>query len=164
MKKILITSIALLLMGGLAHAQSVGQSRVYSSCGGASYTAGQNAPVTQDTTGAACVPGGSSSSPSFIKPAPLTVVTLDVKTVTTGGTPVTAIAATHRTAGGILCNPQGATINMGINEIGTAAGTTSSGDTTFIVPGQCYNVSPAAGAVSVITSDSAHPFSGYGLQ
>lgn len=92
-----------------------------------------------------------------------TLVTLDVKTVTTGGTAVTALTAGHRNAGGLLCNPQGATINLGINEIGTAAGTTSSGDTTFIVPGQCYVVSPASTAVSVITSDSSHPFSGYGL-
>lgn len=92
-----------------------------------------------------------------------TLITLDIKTVTTGGTPVTAIIAGHRTAGGVLCNPQGTTINLGINEIGTAAGTTSSGDTTFIVPGQCYTVAPATTAVSVITSDSSHPFSGYGL-
>lgn len=92
-----------------------------------------------------------------------TLVTLDVKTVTTGGTAVTAISAGHRNAGGLLCNPQSATVNLGVNEIGTASGTTSSGDTTFIVPGQCYVVSPASTAVSVITSDSSHPFSGYGL-
>lgn len=102
--------------------------------------------------------------PTSTSPGARTLVTLDVKTVTTGGTAVTAIAIGNRTAGGLLCNPVGATINMGINEIGTAAGTTSSGDTTFIVPGQCYNVAPAASAVSVITSDSAHPFSGYGLK
>lgn len=96
-------------------------------------------------------------------PGQRTLVTLDIKTVTTGGTAVTAISAGHRTAGGLLCNPIGATINLGVNEIGAASGTTSSGDTTFVVPGQCYTVSPAATAVSVITSDSTHPFSGYGL-
>ena len=98
-----------------------------------------------------------------MSPAARTLVTLDVKTVTTGGTAVAALTAGHRTAGGILCNPQGATINLGVNEIGTAAGTTSSGDTTFIIPGQCYKVAPASTAVSVISSDSSHPFSGYGL-
>lgn len=93
-----------------------------------------------------------------------TLVTLSVKTVTTGGAAVTAIAVGGRTAGGWIQNPPSATINLCINEIGTATGTTSSGDTTCIVPGQSYNVAPAAGAVSVISSDSAHPFSGYSFQ
>ena len=117
---------------------------------GATTTGTQRVTLANDGTG-------------VISPAPRTLVTLDVKTVTTGGTAVTALSAGHRTAGGLLCNPQGATVNLGINEIGTASGTTSSGDTTFIVPGQCYIVSPASTAVSVITSDSSHPFSGYGL-
>lgn len=96
-------------------------------------------------------------------PAARTLVTLDIKTVTTGGTAVTAITAGHRTAGGFLYNPIGATINLCINEIGTASGTTSSGDLTCVQPGQGYKVTPASTAVSVITSDSSHPFSGYGL-
>ncbi len=94
----------------------------------------------------------------------VTLITLDVKTVTTGGTPVTALIAGHRTGGGWIQNPPTATVNLGINEIGTAAGTTSSGDTTFIIPGQTYQLSPSANAVSVISSDSAHAFSGYGFQ
>ena len=96
-------------------------------------------------------------------PAARTIITLDVKTVTTGGTAVTALTAGHRTAGGFLFNPINATINLCINEIGTATGTTSAGDTTCIAPGQNYVVTPASGAVSVISSDSSHPFSGYGL-
>lgn len=92
-----------------------------------------------------------------------TLVTLDVATVTTGGTAVTALTAGHRTAGGWLQNPPTATINLCINEIGTASGTTSAANTTCITPGQTYQLTPAAGAVSVITSDSAHPFSGLGL-
>jgi hypothetical protein len=99
-----------------------------------------------------------------ISPAQRTLVTLDVKTVTTGGTAVTALSSGHRTAGGWLQNPSGATINLCINEIGTATGTTSSGDTTCIAPGQSYALAPASSAVSVVSSDSAHPFSGYGLQ
>lgn len=97
-------------------------------------------------------------------PALRTLVTLDVKTVTTGGTAVTAIAAGNRTAGGFIQNPPSATVNLCINEIGAASGTTSSGDTTCIVPGQSYAVAPASTAVSVISSDSTHPFSGYGLK
>ncbi len=96
------------------------------------------------------------------KPASVTLVTLDVKTVTTGGTPVTALTSGHRTAGGWIKNPETATVNLGINEIGTAAGTSSDGNTTFIEPGGTYVLAPAAGAVSVISSDSAHPFSGMG--
>ena len=97
-------------------------------------------------------------------PAARTIVTLDVKTVTTGNAAVTALAAGNRTAGGFIQNPPTASINLCINEIGTASGTTSSGDTTCIVPGQGYVLTPAAGPVSVVTSDAAHPFSGYGLK
>jgi hypothetical protein len=96
--------------------------------------------------------------------AAVTEVTLDVKTVTTGGVAVTAIASGHRTEGGWIQNPPSATVNLCINTIGAASGTTSSGDTTCVVPGQTYVVSAGPGAVSVISSDSAHPFSGYGYQ
>lgn len=97
-------------------------------------------------------------------PGTRTIVTLDVKTVTTGGTAVTALTSGHKSAGGWIQNPSSATINLCINEISTATGTTSSGDTTCIIPGQTYNLVPSSGAVSVITSDSSHPFSGYGFQ
>lgn len=107
--------------------------------------------------------GGTPSAPSYEKPAPRTIVALDVATVTTGGTAVTALTAGHRSAGGFLLNPKAATIDLCINEQGTASGTTSAGALTCIVPGQSYNITPAAGAVSVVTSDNAHPFSGYGL-
>lgn len=96
-------------------------------------------------------------------PGARTYVTLDIKTVTTGGTAVNALSAGHHTAGGFLQNPRGATIDLCINEIGVATGTTSSGDTTCVPPGGSYNLASGSGAVSVITSDSAHPFSGYGL-
>lgn len=123
---------------------------------------------TSSTGAPIFVPAGSVSPavpcPVLISPAPRTLVTLDVKTVTTGGAAVVAIAPGHRTAGGFLKNPENATINLCINEIGTASGTTSSGDTTCILPGQSYGVSPATTGVSVVSSDSSHPFSGYGLQ
>ena len=98
------------------------------------------------------------------KPAPYTLVALDVATVTTGGTAVTALSAGHRTAGGWISNPATATQTLGINEITTASGTTSAGSTTFISPGQTYTLAPSANAVSVISSDSSHPFSGLGYQ
>lgn len=95
-------------------------------------------------------------------PGSRTIVPLDVATVTTGGTAVTALTAGHRSAGGFIQNP--GAVSLCINEIGTAAGTTSAGNTTCIAQGQTYNLSATTGAVSVISSDSAHPFSGYGLQ
>lgn len=97
-------------------------------------------------------------------PAAVTLTPLDAASVVTGGTAVTALAAGHRTAGGWIQNPSTATTNLGINEIGTASGTTSAGNTTFIIPGQTYQLAPSANAVSVIASDSGHAFSGYGFQ
>jgi hypothetical protein len=104
------------------------------------------------------------TNPMPNKPGQVTLVALDVATVTTGGTAVTALTAGHRTAGGWIQNPLTATVNLGINEIGTATGTTSAGSTTFIAPGQTYMLAPSGNAVSVISSDSAHAFSGYGWQ
>ena len=98
------------------------------------------------------------------KPFAYTLVALDIATVTTGGSPVIALSAGHRTAGGWISNPSTATVNLGINEIGPATGTTSAGSTTFIAPGQTYTLTPSGNAVSVVSSDSAHPFSGYGFQ
>lgn len=92
------------------------------------------------------------------------LVPLDVTTVTTGGTAVVALTQNHRSGGGWIQNPPSATVNLCINEVGTATGTTSSGNTTCIVPGQSYVLIPNAGPVSVISSDSSHPFSGYGIQ
>lgn len=90
---------------------------------------------------------------------------LDVATVTTGGTAVTALTAGHRSAGGWIYNPPSATVNLCINEVGTASGTTSAGNTTCIVPGQTYVLTASSNKpVSVVSADSAHPFSGYGLQ
>lgn len=90
---------------------------------------------------------------------------LDVATVTTGGSAVTALTAGHRSAGGWIYNPPTATVNLCINEVGTASGTTSAGNTTCIVPGQTYVLTASSNSpVSVVSSDSAHPFSGYGLQ
>ena len=116
---------------------------------------GPGQPLFQDATGKLCGVGSTTTT--------RTIVPLDIATVTAGGTAVTALNAGHRTAGGWLYNPSGATINLCINEQGTASGTTSSNATTCIQPGQAYNLQPAAGAVSVISSDSSHPFSGLGL-
>jgi hypothetical protein len=107
-------------------------------------------------------------SPGSTSPTGVTtraIVPLDVATVTTGGTAVTAVAATHRSGGGFLFNPSTATVNLCINEQGgTASGTTSSGSLTCIAPGVTYQLAPSWLPVSVVTADSAHPFSGEGIQ
>jgi hypothetical protein len=93
------------------------------------------------------------------------VAPLDVATVTTGGAAVTAIAHYHRLKGGWLQNPPTATANLCITEIDAAAATTTpGGNVTCIVPGQTYILAPSGNSVSVVSSDSAHPFSGYGWQ
>lgn len=99
-----------------------------------------------------------------VSPGNVTLVPLDVSTVTTGGTAVTALSAGHRSAGGWLQNPPSATVNLCINEIGTASGTTSAGNTTCIVPGQTYVLAPSGNGVSVISSDNSHAFAGQGWQ
>jgi hypothetical protein len=93
-----------------------------------------------------------------------TIVALDISTVTTGGTAVTALSAGHATAGGFIKNPENATQNLGINQNGTASGTTSNGSTFFIVPGETFQLTASGNAVSVISADSAHPFAGEGWQ
>lgn len=101
---------------------------------------------------------------TVVEPGALTLTPLTVATVTTGGTAVTALTAGQRSAGGWLQNPSNATINLCIAEVGTASGTTSAGNTTCIIPGQGYSLTPSPMSVSVISSDSAHPFSGFGYQ
>jgi hypothetical protein len=152
-----------LLLPGLALAQPTpgpGIPTPTGTLGGVGIYCWNGSAIVMCGTGAA----GAGGSAVATSPAARTLVTLDVKTVTTGGTAVTALTAGHRTAGGWIYNPSVATVNLCINEIGTAVGTTSSGDTTCIQPGVTYTLQPAAGAVSVISSDSAHPFSGMGLQ
>lgn len=96
-------------------------------------------------------------------PGAIALQPLDAATVTTGGTAVIASAQGHHNKGGYIFNPSTATTNLCINEIGTATGTTSAGSTTCIVPGQTYVLAPSPFfAVSVVSSDSAHAFSGYG--
>jgi hypothetical protein len=115
-------------------------------------------PITGGTGGG----GGGGTASIKTNPGPQLQMTLDAKTVATGGAPTTVIAAGNRTGGGFLTNPgPGA---LCINEIGAASGTTSFGDTTCIVSGQPYYVSAGAGAVSATAADSGHPISGYGLK
>ena len=104
------------------------------------------------------------TNPIPTKQGETTLVALDVSTVTTGGTAVTALSAGHATAGGFIFNPIGASVALVINQITTASGTVTSGSNIAIQPGQSYSILPSSGAVSVISSDSSHAFGGYGQQ
>ncbi len=147
--RILVVLTALFWVAG-AHAQTANR---VTSCGSGSPPTG-NSSVYMDANGNLC---------GVTTPGPLTLVPLDISTVTTGGTAVTALAAGHHNKGGWIHNPSTATIKLCINEQGVASGTSSSGPTTCILPGQTYQLSPNTGAVSVISSDSAHVFSGQGF-
>ena len=164
-------ALASVVLGGTAHAQNQsisGTWTVGSDCNAQTFSGGtSNAvgaqipqPVMVDSHGNVCVTGGAGAGGggSGVQ------VALDASQVVTGGTAVTALAAGHRTHGGWLANPSTAAINLCINELATASGTTSAGSLTCIVPGQTYVLAASAAAVSVVSSDSAHAFSGYGMQ
>lgn len=97
-------------------------------------------------------------------PGALNRVSLSPSIITTGGTAVTPLAPGQRTAGGFIYNPAEATVNLCVNENGPASGTVSQGDLICVPPGTTYQITPGPGPVSVVSSDSAHKFSGYGLK
>jgi hypothetical protein len=147
--------------------KTVAGSLVVTSCGALGtpgpYQVGTYVPQTVDVNGQNCATSGGAGGGTAISLASITVTPLDVASVTTGGTAVTALAAGKRTKGGFLLNPSGATVALCINEAGaTASGTASAGSLVCIQPGNSFNLAPSALAVSVVTSDSAHSFAGEG--
>ena len=88
----------------------------------------------------------------------------DISTVTTGGIAVNAFSATHCARGCIVGNPKGATVDLCANGTAAASGTVSFQALICIPPGQQYGFTARANAISVISSDSAHPFWGEGYQ
>lgn len=103
------------------------------------------------------------SAATVIVQGTINIVPLDIATVTTGGTAVTALAAGKRTAGGWIQNPAGAAQPLCINEQGgVASGTTSSNGLLCLPAGNSFNLAPSLLGVSVVSSDSAHPFAGEG--
>ena len=111
-----------------------------------------NSPLYMDANGNLCV---------ISKPAPLKVTSLDISTVTTGGTAVNALSAGHASAGGFVVTANAAGIC--INEVG-AAGTASSGDTACVAQNVPYYLAPTANAISVNSSSSSVTLAGYGFQ
>lgn len=101
------------------------------------------------------------SQPVFI--TPYNIQALRVGSVTTGGTAVTPLNAGDRTRGGWIQNPAAAGAALCINETGAvASGTTTAGSLICIAAGTIFQLAPSAQSVSVVSSDSAHPFGGEG--
>lgn len=93
-------------------------------------------------------------------PGSLLVVPLDVATVTTGGTAVTALTSGHASAGGFLVSSNAAGIC--VNQQGVAGTATTSG-TVCVVQNQVYKLVPSNNPVSVNSTGSAVAFGGEGL-
>lgn len=157
------TALSVALLSGAAHAADIAPSYATPGYPGRIGGVVTLCPSTDGSkTAVVCSSGGGGAVTTT--PGTRTLVPLDVSTVTTGGTAVTALTAGHRTAGGWIYNPATATVPLCINEVATASGTTSQGSLTCIPPDRTEQLAPSAAAVSVVSSDSAHPFSGYGFQ
>lgn len=97
-------------------------------------------------------------------PAVSTPAAPDISTVTTGGTAVNAFSAGHCTRGCYLINPKAATIDLCVNGVAVASGTVTVGSLICVLPGQSLFLPARSNAISVVSSDSAHPFGGEGYQ
>lgn len=96
--------IAVALCAAPAHAQQQ-TSRVVSSCGSASYSAGQSAPQTVDTAGNACVNGSGGGSPTSIIVTPSSAATSATSQATTAALAASlAVKATPGNLYGFYCN------------------------------------------------------------
>jgi hypothetical protein len=115
--------------------------------------AGVSAPGTPPTSLVGVQGGGTGALPVGTMPSTVTVTALDLAT-TAAGSAITALNANHRLKGGFIVNPLSATTNLCINELTTAAGTTTSGATVCIKPGDSYSLAPSALPVSVIATDA----------
>lgn len=97
------------------------------------------------------------------KPGPYTIVPLDVATVTTGSTAVTALTAGHATAGGFIMTANAAGICVDQHTTaGTATGTPST--TTCVPQNLVFSLVPSVSAVSVNSTASSVALGGEGLQ
>lgn len=107
---------------------------------------------------------GAAPWPVLLTPAESTPAAPDISTVTTGGTAVNAFSAGHCAKGCFVVNPINATIALCGNGVTTASGTSSNAATICAAPGQQLNFTARSTAISVVSSDSSHPFGGEGYQ
>lgn len=144
-----------------AHAQTA---QVVAACSvpNSTYPVGSTQPITMDTTGRLCSGGAGPGGSFLITPGPRTIIPLDVSSVTTGGTAVTALAAGHAMAGGFVetANVAGICVDQH-TAAGTVTGTPST--TACVATNVPFYIVPSAGAVSVNSSASSVSFGGEGL-
>jgi len=107
--------------------------------------------------------GGGGGGAVTTTPGQRTIVLLDVSTVTTGGTAVTALATGHASAGGFIVtsNAAGLCVDQ-YQTAGTVTGTPSS--TACVAMNVPYQLVPSAHAVSVNSTASGVALGGEGLQ
>ena len=163
MMKKFILSIALLLCGSVAYAQSPSQAEVVSACGtpGRTYTAGTPGVITIDTNGNLCFNaggGGITSTP---------VAFTGAYSITAGTTAQQLEAAAGITNSCSIINPSSATEqgigsaeSLFVNFVTTA--TLLSGGTTIeLLPGFGIGCPPKTTvAISVNATTTGHKFSG----
>ena len=127
-------------------------------------TASGTAPLlVQSGVGTPVITYGQQQTQIQTKITSLTVVPLDVGTVATGGTAVTALASGHATAGGFVGTSNAAGIC--VDQYQTAGTVTGTPSTTWCVyPGQPYALVPSTHAVSVNSTASGVSIVGEGLQ
>lgn len=113
------------------------------------------------TASGAATAANQTNGSQVVKPAARTIILLDVSAVATASTAVTALAAGHATAGGILVTANAA--GMCIDQHTTAGTVTGTPSTTMCVPQNVvFNLVPNSGAVSV-NATAAIAFGGEGL-
>ncbi len=115
--------------------------------------------VTPSGSGSVIVSGVVSTQAAQTTPAPP-----DISTVTTSGVAVNAFSAGHCARGCYIFNPVTASVRLCGNGVTTASGTDTNAATICVVPGQSLVFPPRSGAISVVSSDSAHTFGGEGYQ
>lgn len=159
----LILGLVLCLIATASQAQPATQ--VYT--GTPTQPVGASNPLVVSIVGTMPLPTGAATAANqtngnqVVKPAARTVVPLDVSAVTTGATAVTALAAGHATAGGILATANAA--GMCIDQHTTAGTVTGTPSTTIcVLQNVVFNLIPSTAAVSV-NSTAAIAFGGEGL-
>ena len=98
-------------------------------------------------------------------PGPLTIVPLDVSTITIASTPVTVLKPGNHAAGGYLITANAAGACFSENgTAGTVTGYVGTVFTTCVAQNQSYQLSASIGPVSANSTASGVALSGYGLK
>lgn len=96
-----------------------------------------------------------------VQPTVSSPTALDAAQVTTGGTAVVVIKPGEVYNGCYIQNPASATTNLIIDPVNTASSSAPASTASIIAPGNSWTCPGAVqNTVTVVSSDSAHPFYG----